>query len=116
MHEYAIVENLVNSLLKELEAKKISKVRSVEFKRGSAFSESALLQTFTAVTKGTPLENADLKIQVVVLNLRCACGKERRIDADDLVGHMYVCPDCGHVKEIEEAHDLELLGVEIENE
>ena len=31
------------------------------------------------------------------------------ITSDDLIGHMFVCPRCGATKEIDEAHDLELV-------
>jgi Zn finger protein HypA/HybF involved in hydrogenase expression len=45
----------------------------------------------------------------VNLHFKCPCGHGQVITSDDLIGHMFVCPKCGATKEIEEAHDLELV-------
>ena len=33
------------------------------------------------------------------------------ITSDDLEGYMFICPLCGAVHEVDEAHDLELIEV-----
>jgi Fe2+ or Zn2+ uptake regulation protein len=45
------------------------------------------------------------------LDYRCLCGYEQVITSDDLEGHMFICPQCGNVHEVDEAHDLELIEV-----
>jgi len=47
----------------------------------------------------------------VETKFKCQCGHEQTITADDLIGHMFVCPQCGRAQEIDEAHDLELFEV-----
>ncbi|MCC7451439.1 MAG: hydrogenase maturation protease [Anaerolineae bacterium] len=111
MHEFAIVESMVNQTLTLLPNAEPGKVTSVRFRRGSTFSEDALRQSFEALTKGTALENAALIIDTVDLQFHCPCGHQQVVTSDDLIGHMFVCPSCGAVTEIDEAHDLELLEV-----
>ena len=111
MHEYSIVESVVSSLLEQLKNKNVRSVAEVRFRRGSAFSEDALIQTYNTLSKGTLLEGSTISIQTVNLDFKCVCGRSQVINSDDLVGHMFICPDCGAIKEVDEAHDMELLEV-----
>jgi hypothetical protein len=61
------------------------------------------------------LQDASLLISTVNLDYTCSCGYHQIITSDDLEGHMFICPMCGNVHEVEEAHDLELLGVVAES-
>lgn len=110
MHEFSIVESLVNGLLQQ-QAKGGAPVAEVHLRRGSAFSEDALRQAFEMLTANTPLEQAALQVESVNLEFKCACGHEQVVNSDDLTGHMFICPGCGAIKEIDEAHDLELVKV-----
>ncbi len=111
MHEFGIVEGIVNNILPQLHSANVKKVSEIHFRRGSAFSEDALRQAYQATTLGTPLEGAALMIDTVNLDYMCRCGYEQVITSDDLEGHMFICPKCGHVHEVDEAHDLELVEV-----
>lgn len=111
MHEFGIVEGIVSNVLPQLEASGVTRVTEIKFRRGSAFSEDALRQAYAATTSGTPLEGAQLLIETVNLNYNCQCGYKQVITSDDLMGHMFICPGCGAVHEVDEAHDLELLEV-----
>ncbi len=111
MHEFGITESIVTSLLADLKQKGVESVSEVQFRRGSAFSEDALRQAFGALSAGTILEGAKLSIETVNLVHNCGCGYTQVITSDDLIGHMFVCPQCGLMREIDEAHDLELIGV-----
>ena len=116
MHEYGVTEAIMKRLLQQLQREKVSKVVSVRFKRSSAFSEEVLRQTFTILSDGTPLAGAELIVEVAVLRVTCACGLESQVDSEYLVGHTFICPSCGAVREIAEAHDLELIEVIAEAE
>ncbi len=116
MHEFGIVEGIVNSVLPELQQAHIKQVTKVHFRRGSAFSEDALLQAYRATTQGTVLGGAALQIDTVNLDYICTCGYEQVINSDDLEGHMFICPLCGAVHEVDEAHDLELVEIVAETE
>ncbi len=112
MHEYGIVQSIVQAVLPQLEGH-VERVEAVHFRRGSAFSEDALRQAFLALSAGTVLEGAEVVIDTVNLDFHCTCGHAQVITSDDLIGHMFVCPTCGVVKEIDEAHDLELIDITV---
>jgi Zn finger protein HypA/HybF involved in hydrogenase expression len=111
MHEFGIVEGIVSGILPQLNTANITHVSEVHFRRGSAFSEDALRQAYQATTVGTPLEGAKLVIDTVNLDYVCKCGYRQVITCDDLEGHMFICPVCGFIHEVDEAHDLELLEI-----
>jgi Zn finger protein HypA/HybF involved in hydrogenase expression len=111
MHEFGIVEGLVNNVLPQLKISNVRRVTRVHLRRGSAFSEDALRQAYAATTAGTVLENARLIIDTVNLDYTCTCGYQQVITSDDLEGHMFICPLCGDVHEVDEAHDLELVEI-----
>ena len=114
MHEFDVVKSLIDELLPKLQEQKVKRVTEIRFRRGSTFSEEALLQAFSALSRGTPLEGADVKVETVETRFKCQCGHEQTVTADDLIGHMFVCPQCGQAQEIDEAHDLELLEIVVE--
>jgi Zn finger protein HypA/HybF involved in hydrogenase expression len=111
MHEFGIVEGIVSGVLPQLQSNSIKQITEVHFRRGSAFSEDALRQAYAATTAGTVLENARLIIDMVNLDYTCTCGYQQIITSDDLEGHMFICPLCGDVHEVDEAHDLELVEI-----
>jgi len=115
MHEFAVTEHIIINLIDQLKQEQVTKVTNVHFRRSSAFSEEVLRQSFNVFSRGTPLEGAELVVDVAVLNTSCpCCGYSTRIDSHYLFGHMFICPKCGEVREIAEAHDLELLEVTAE--
>ena|ERR1041385_6675130 len=115
MHEFGVTEGIITDLLAELRDQGISKVLTVHLRRSSAFSEEVLHQTFSALSPGTLLEGAELVVDVAVLNVTCpGCGYSSQVSSENLVGHMYVCPACGAVREVPEAHDLELIDITAE--
>jgi Zn finger protein HypA/HybF involved in hydrogenase expression len=46
MHEYSIVASIVDSMLEAIRKQGAAKIVSVHFRRGSAFSEEALRQSY----------------------------------------------------------------------
>jgi Zn finger protein HypA/HybF involved in hydrogenase expression len=116
MHEFGIVEGIVHDVLPLLENPKVRRISEIHFRLGSAFSEDALRQAYQATTQGTPLEGAVLVIDTVNLNYVCPCGHHQVITSDDLEGHMFICPECGFIYEVDEAHDLELVKIITETE
>jgi len=116
MHEFGVTEAIINRLLAQLQRDKISAVKKISFRRSSAFSEEVLRQTLNVLSENTPLAGAELSVEVAVLDITCQCGYESVVNNEDLVGHMFICPKCGAIREITEAHDLELIEVVAENE
>ena len=111
MHELAAVEALVEAVKRGLAEKRSARVTEVRVRRGSAFVEAALLQGFAALSRGTPLEGARLKVETVAQHVNCRCGCSRQVSEDNMLGHTYVCPDCGAAHHLAGGEDLELVSV-----
>jgi hydrogenase nickel incorporation protein HypA/HybF len=112
MHEYSIVQDLVEKLLHEMDEKGATSVKEIRLRRGSTFAEAPLQQAFLIMTENTPLEGAELVIEAFNVEYKCAsCGYTQVVTSDDLIGHLYVCPECGEAVEMDEAHGLELLEI-----
>ena len=111
MHEYAAVEAMIADLSDHLAACGIMRVAAVRVCRSSAFDDDALRQAFAMLSPGTPLEGAILGVTVENLDFACGCGHRRVITADDLIGHLFICPACGAAREIEHSDDLVVLGI-----
>lgn len=112
MHEFSIVQQLMERLLQEAKAKGADSVKEVHLRRGSTFAEAPLRQAFQILSENTPLQKAELIIDEFSVEYKCEnCGHKQVITSDDLIGHLFVCPECGTAHEIEEAHGLELVSV-----
>lgn len=116
MHEFSATETIIRRLLNQLRREHISKVRKITFRCSSTFSEEVLRQTFDILRVDTPLAGAELIVEVTVLNITCACGYFSSVKNENMVGHMFICPNCGGVREIDELHELELVEVIAETE
>ena len=116
MHEFGVTETIIRRLLNQLRRDHISKVRKITFRRRSDFSEEILRQTFDLLRVDTPLANAELVVEVRVLYVTCVCGYSSRVNGESLVGHIFMCPNCGSIREIDQAHELELAEVVAEVE
>ncbi len=112
MHEYGIVEQMMNQLTDQLSQQGVQEVKELRLRRDSTFSKGALEQAYEMLSPNTPLQNAKLVIEDHVITNKCkGCGYEETVDADDLLGHYYVCPQCGHSVLIDEHHGLELVDI-----
>jgi Zn finger protein HypA/HybF involved in hydrogenase expression len=111
MHELAAVGALVDAVLRGIAEHQPCRVDIVRVRRGTTFLEDALLQGFEMLTRGTPLQGVRLEIEVVDHTVACACGDDRPIRAEELVGHVWICPSCGHLEEVDEHDDLALQDV-----
>jgi Zn finger protein HypA/HybF involved in hydrogenase expression len=116
MHEFGVTETILKRLLDQLQRDQASRVLKVTFRRSSAFSEEVLRQTFKILSVHTPLEGAELMIDIASLHVTCECGQTSEVNSEYMVGHMFVCQNCGVIREIAEAHDLELVEVVAETE
>jgi hydrogenase nickel incorporation protein HypA/HybF len=112
MHEYGLVQDLVKRIVSQIPAGDARRVTEVRVRRGSTMAEEPLRQAFEILSEGTPLQGAALRVEEVTVHALCNhCGRTHVIRADDLIGHLFVCPECGAAREIDEAHGLELQDV-----
>ena len=111
MHEYAAVEAMIVALSDHLTIRGVTRATSVRLRRSSAFDDDALRQAFAMLSPGTPLEGAVLGVTVENLDFACGCGHRPVITADDLIGHLFICPSCGAAREIGHTDYLVVLAV-----
>ena len=115
MHEFSIVESLTNKILHCLAPDGAGRIAAVRVRRGPGVSEEALRQSFQVLSAGTRLEGAFFSIDRAPIVSRCQCGHSTPATGDDVAGHLFVCPECGAVNELREAHDLEVVEVVVED-
>lgn len=114
MHEYSIAEELIDTLLRQVDEETLSNANSVHLEIGEIrmVSRDALSQAFKIVTEGTLLEGAGLEFEEVPLLVGCEkCDFEGKVDyEDDFSLHFSVpvlsCPECGSSVEIIEGNEL----------
>jgi len=73
MHELSIVQNIITIILSELPKYNFSKVQSISLRIGvmRQVVPEALFFAFECLSKGTPLEGAEIKIENIPITGRC---------------------------------------------
>jgi hydrogenase nickel insertion protein HypA len=103
MHEYTLMQGIIKAILERLEEERTSApVKSVVLKLGvlDIHSEAAAQQAFEVLSKGTPLEQARLTVEVKPVMLDCP--KCHRVEPYPVDEHTHVhellplvvCPNC----------------------
>ena len=114
MHEFSIVDSLLNLAEEHAVKNNAKKVTKLEIKIGVLSGvEPNLLQTaFDTFKEGTICEEAEfiMKIQPVVIKCQ-NCGFEGELGKDE-----YLCPKCksGEIK-ITDGEDMYLMSLELES-
>jgi hydrogenase nickel incorporation protein HypA/HybF len=113
MHELAIAESIIETVLHEREVRGLDSVHVIGLKIGvlSGVIPEALQFGFEAAVQGTSLEKTRLEIQSLEATIRCpACREE--FELDDLV---FLCPECGTNRvEMIEGDELEIAYLEVD--
>jgi hydrogenase nickel incorporation protein HypA/HybF len=92
MHELAIAESIVSSVLDLMREKDFHAVEVIALRIGSLTDvvPDALLFGFEVITKETPLAETTLSIETIPAQGRCrACQKEFAVEQ-----LLFLCPDC----------------------
>jgi hydrogenase nickel incorporation protein HypA/HybF len=93
LHELGVATQIVGVVTRVMEEHSAAKVGEITVDVGklSCIDASSLEFCFEAITKGTKLEEARLKIEEVIPKARCkACGREYDVSPDD-----FRCKFCG---------------------
>jgi hydrogenase nickel incorporation protein HypA/HybF len=113
MHEFSIVQNLLELLEEEVEKHKAKRVCRVEVLVGllSGVEPHLLELAFETFKEGTVAEKAELVLQIEKLKIFCEdCGKE--FEKEELNA---LCPSCGGLNtRIVGGQELLLKSVELE--
>lgn len=114
MHELSIAQAVLEALNKALASHPLARVIAVHLRVGefSGVDPDSLSFCFSALTRGTHLEDSRLAMEWVPLRHRCApCGREFQV-----VDYDYACPLCGNTAtERTSGQELDLVSLEIEN-
>ena len=105
MHEYSLMEGILEGVLKDLATRGIDRpgtVKEVHLALGclEIHSRESFAQAFTVATRGTVLEGSTLALTILPAELACSrCGYEGVVKADGEDGHdplpIAECPSCG---------------------
>lgn len=115
MHEMAIAEQLLATVLETANANAARKVNAVELEVGEMrlIVPEALDLAFEALSAGTIAEGAELKINEKKVVMHCShC--DARYNAE--IGN-YICPSCGKAEgRIEEGNEITITAIECDVE
>ncbi len=115
MHEYSLMESLLAQLSRDLSAKDVHAVRSLRLQLGSTMSEEPIRQAFVMLAPGTPFQDSVLHVEPFDITHTCPiCSRVDVIHHDDLLGHVFICPDCRTAMEIDEAHDVRVAEITVD--
>lgn len=105
MHEYALMENVIATIMVELKSSEevpADRPLTVTLKAGALemHSEAAARQAFEVLTKGTPLEGALLNLIILPVSVNCSeCGFQGPLPMGAADPHdalpLAECPRCG---------------------
>ncbi|TKJ34952.1 hydrogenase maturation nickel metallochaperone HypA [bacterium (candidate division B38) B3_B38] len=115
MHEMSITTNLVELLNEHLQGCPGARITRVNLKVGrlTAVEPDALTFCFQVLTEGTPMEGAELQIELVSVRARCLQCQS----CFEVEGFYFQCPRCSG-KELETiaGDELDLVSLEIEED
>ncbi len=113
MHELAIAESIVKTVLQEAVKREAVKITAVGMKIGvlTDIVPDALEFGFEAITKDTLLEGAILNIEKIDISGKCQdCNKEIVIE-----NFVFKCPFCKkHNISVEKGNELDISYIDIE--
>ncbi len=111
MHEYSLMQGILEDVLRDLGARGIDTpgiVQAVRLTVGALeiHSRESFSQAFAVATRGTPLDGAELVLTVEPATLACsACGATHPMAEDEADGHQPLplaeCPRCGAVSPVQ---------------
>ena len=114
MHELAIAQQIVHSVLTKMETDNYAEVTEIGLRIGALTDivPDALEFGFSAATRGTPLEHTRLSIERVPITGTCA-GCEKSFTVEHFV---FVCPHCrGRDISMSQGDELEIAYLEVED-
>ena len=114
MHELAIVESIIETLMDQLKIHNCSKIISVslEFGAMTAVMPAAIDFAFEALSKGGPAEGATIHTTIIPIKAFCIdCKKESVLD-----NYVPFCPECetGTLQIVQGRDEMRIASIEIQ--
>jgi hydrogenase nickel incorporation protein HypA/HybF len=101
MHELAVTENILKTVLRHAEADRAQRVVSVNLRIGELTDlvDEWVQRYFDYLSRGTIAQGAAIRIERTPVTFRCeTCGKLFPVKVREPGGN--VCPDCGGGKSV----------------
>jgi len=121
MHEHATIDGIVKAILKDPALQASPRVKEVSLRIGALefHSEAAFRQGFEVAARGTSLEGAALKLDVVPPELACAaCGHKTLCREGEVDPHEKLpvreCPKCKELARISGGRGVEKIELSVE--
>ncbi|HXW82223.1 MAG TPA: hydrogenase/urease maturation nickel metallochaperone HypA [Acidimicrobiales bacterium] len=115
MHELSLAEELVSACRSLADGRAVVEVSA---RCPTSIDQDELLAAFVLVTRRVAEELGDrclnaarLTLEAVPAHLKCDCGFDGDVGDGQLAGHMSICPQCGHLGEVDGC--LELLRINL---
>jgi len=113
MHEYSIVQSLINSCESYMVENQASKVTKVVVKIGvmSGVEPHLLKEAFDTFKDSTVCESAEMVMNIQKVKIECnACGVESELEKNE-----YLCPLCQSADiKVVDGEDMYLMQLELE--
>jgi len=121
MHEHAAIDGIVKSILADRSLQQAAKVTEVFLEIGALefHSEEAFRQGFSVAVKGTVLDGAVLKMEVVPPELDCAaCGHKGPCREGEVDPHEQLpvreCPKCKELARVSGGRGVRQIELSVE--
>jgi hydrogenase nickel incorporation protein HypA/HybF len=124
MHEYSLMENLLKAILENLKDQSVDsseQVKEVFIRMGALeiHSEESFRQAFTVLAKGTLVEKAVLKLELVPARFECTkCGYKEPSHGEGADIHdptpCAPCPSCGAVNILQGGRGVEAVDLVVQ--
>jgi hydrogenase nickel incorporation protein HypA/HybF len=125
MHEYSLMEGVVENILDRLKTEGITtpgRVREVKLRIGALdiHSEESFAQAFKMLVAKTVLDGSKLSLEILPGRARCgSCNFEQPIGIGDADGHdpmpAITCPRCGGMALVTGGRGMEPIDLEIDD-
>jgi hydrogenase nickel incorporation protein HypA/HybF len=115
VHELAIAQSILEQVSEITESQRLGRVQTIHLRVGAlrAVVPECLTLGFEAVSRGTPLEGAQIEVAEVPVTLEChSCGQA----ASPASGVAWICPACGSPDvEVAAGKELVLESLDVED-
>jgi len=114
VHELAIANSIVNTVLEEAKKRNFKSVAAIGLKIGALTDvvPEALEFGFSAIVAGTLLERTKLEIESVPVTGACSACRE----IFEVQGFVFACPSCGSSDiTVEKGQELDIVYIEVDN-
>ena len=112
MHEMSVAEGILKIAFDVMNQNHCSKIGAIGLRLGemSGVELEALRMAFDVLTRDTPAEHAELKIERVPIVAECnKCGKSFRVDH-----YNFFCSECGGVLILKSGRELQVAYVDVD--